>query len=155
MSEMHRECEAGYWAERNPGRCPCRGQGWWASNYDAWYKCPYHWTETTPHPEDDYAVVDPEQREKDRLEMLRGAYRYFRREARSLGVSKADFDAECRQFKSQSPQEWVDAAEDVYNRISREAHDLEAQKAGYSCALERRWALQAEMEHRDNGWGYY
>jgi len=36
---------------RDPKKCPCRGSGWFNSNYDTWEKCPLHWTMDSVHPE--------------------------------------------------------------------------------------------------------
>ena len=41
----------GYWATDDPVHCPCRGNGWAASDVDTWHTCPIHY-QGQAHPED-------------------------------------------------------------------------------------------------------
>ena len=106
----------GLWAEVNPAKCPCKGQGWWFAWVGRYFRCPYH-SQGVPHPDDTDA--GPVDMVTHRLRILREAYRTFRAEAHKAGFL-GDFKAACRRdlqgVVNPSPQQWVDMAEEIAAR---------------------------------------
>jgi hypothetical protein len=144
---LYRDLESGCWAEVNPFTCECRG-GWLLSDLDTWHRCPIHGV-GVPHPEDEHTKFD---REAHRLNLARKAYVTFREVARRNGF-RGSFKAACLAeagVPRPSVKEWVNAAEAVAERLVYEKAEVAARRAGYSCALEQRWAVEAACER--GGW---
>lgn len=108
--------QEGAWANPNPSRCPCQGNGWLLSNFDAWHRCPLH-GEGVPHPEEEwYNEEYPKfDYEEHLLDMQREAYRYFRGKARKAGFT-GNFKELCRRYLKTTipgPKDWVDTADEI------------------------------------------
>lgn len=137
------EIRRGVWADPNPNRCGCRGGGWWVSDFDSWHRCPFH-GDGVPTPECDYPeeARDDYDRGAHERRICVDAYRHFRDEGVRLGVTPDVFEAICRcdlGAGEHTPREWVDAANVAVEELARTLADSNAQAAGYSCDLERRW----------------
>jgi len=123
---------SGAWAEVNPDDCPCKGHGWFLSDYDTYHQCPIH-GKGTPHPEMNEDIPDDERGPQfdwaaHRLAMYRQAYASFRDGARRLGF-EGDFKMACLNFvrkNEMSPSEWVRAAQYVMEMTDQQP--IEAQK---------------------------
>ena len=117
------------------------------SDYDAWYPCGLHGG--TPYPDsDEPSDFDFEAHNR---KVNRAAFARFRNMALGAGCSSKDF-AEMvagRVDSDRKPGDWVDAAEDVAVRFVEDAADANAVRAGFSCALEMRFAADAEMERSE------
>lgn len=153
-SSIWDDLESGRWAELNPARCPCRGRGWLSSEFDTLHRCPVHSMSDDRHPEDDRDDADVGTDADRPLRLRRLVYRAFqersgldrrsfRREVERVMVLPADRDAVV------TAQAWVDAAEQVAEQRAAERAEAAARRAGYSCALEHGWALEAEREQRE------
>jgi len=53
--------------------------------------------------------------------------------------------------KAMSAAVWVTAAEIVATDFAAQFEEEVARREGYGSALERRWAIEAALERRDNG----
>lgn len=131
------------WAHPNPSKCPCRG-GWLVSDFDTIHGCGFHGG--APHPEDDqgHETFDFE---AHRLRNLRKAFVIFRSAA---GMDNVLFRA-CvvrRAAPGATPEQMVDAADEIADEIVRDREDAEARQQGFSCALEMRWDEDARNEQR-------
>lgn len=153
-ADVWSELQSGAWAQLNPRYCPCGGRGWFCSDFDTLHQCPVHGG--TPHPDDDdgLAAFDFDQH---RLQVLRRVYRTFQRRS---GLTQHEFLRLCRQSvvsyngAQPTPQQWIDIAETISDEFSEQQADAAAQRAGFSCALEQRWAQDAEDERRERSGGY-
>lgn len=148
-ADVYRELQSSAWNETNPDRCPCGGRGWILSDFDTWHRCQTHGF-GVPHPEDDEATFDYG---AHKIEMLRQAYRVFKSNAQHLGL-KGRFQDACLQVivcPVLSPSVWVSAAEEVADRLEAQREEAAAHAAGFSCALEARWAADAESERHEHG----
>lgn len=141
-AHLYTQMERGLWAEQNPSRCPCRGNGWFLSDWDIWFKCPIHgWN--VPHP-DEEAVFDDD---AHWLHCMRSAYTMFRIQS---GMTSKEFRANIEPHAPEAffwtPADWVNAAEELAVSILREREEEQAHADGFDCALEARLAEEAELE---------
>lgn len=75
MSELQHYYEnfrTGWWADEDPGKCPCHGHGWALSEVDTWHTCRIHYRGQR-HPddyEDEEAAkeIDPKVADAQRLD---------------------------------------------------------------------------------------
>jgi len=138
-ADLMRYLDSGAWANPNPLTCECRGRGWLLSDHDTWHKCPYHGKDA-PHPEWECDGFDfAAHREK----VFTDAYDYFCREAARLDIK--DFDATCRAGNPDLP-DLVNKADEIITGVYNDLEDRRAKAAGYSCALEARFAEEAAYE---------
>jgi hypothetical protein len=142
------ELDGGGWAERNPSTCPCRN-GWLASDWDTWHRCPIH-GKGVPHPEDEDATYDYAALAR---RIHREAFVWFRGQALRSGMTQGAFRTAVRRAVRSSTDaeptmaDWVDAADKVAEEVWREAAEARAQAAGYSCRLEAALEAEAAFEH--------
>lgn len=133
------------WCEVNPDRCPCRG-GWLLSDYDTWHRCQIH-GQGVPHPEDEDNTFDFEAHS---LNNYRAAYRFFRREfCRLTGMDTRAYEMMIPMLVdplTTTPKGFVEIAEHCYERALTSHADQMAALAGFSCALEMRFAEEAALE---------
>ena len=139
MHPVH-DLDRGSWAVHNPSKCPCRGQGWFLSDWDTWHACPLH-GKGVPHPEEDESFDWP----AHHLTSYRAAYRDFLAES---GMNPQDFRAACEKHLGEDPRpsDWVDAADRVAEDIMVERLEARAQAQGYSCRLEAALDAEAHIE---------
>lgn len=130
------------WAVPNPRKCPCNGSGWLVSDFDTTHACGLHGG--APHPEDEHGAEHFDY-EAHRLTKLREAFVAYRGMSR---MDKAAFKAAVirKAGANATPQEFVDAAEEIGQAAAREAREADARVNGYFCDLERRWEEEAERE---------
>lgn len=145
---IYAELQSGRWAEANPSVCPCRGRGWFLSDFDSWHQCQIHGRGCeAPHPEDDDSRVEV----RPFINVQRGAYCFFRDRARAAGFD-GNFRDACAAVLAKdnivhpTPANWVDAAEAVADALRTEAEERRARRSGFSCALEMRLADEAVRE---------
>jgi hypothetical protein len=132
------------WALPNPGTCPCHGSGWLISDFDTFHRCGFHGG--PPHPEDQEGVETFDY-EAHRLSNLREAYVTYRAAA---GMDNVLFRA-CvvrRAGPGATPQQMVDAADEIAEEAVRDREEGEARRQGFSCALEMRWDEDARLEQQ-------
>jgi len=103
-----------------------------------------------PHPEDDFTEFDSE---AHRMMNLRRAYGDFARIAREAGFTGHFNKAVKALAKGDSPGELVDAAEYLAMQYAHAHAEIEAQKLGYSCALEQRLTEDGEREAFERRYG--
>ena len=140
------EMQSGAWAERNPSKCPCKGNGWVLSDLDTWHQCQMHGA-GVPCPENDDGSF---RSGPHKILMLRAAFKGFRLGAVRCGFT-GSFNAACRKLLvgKPTPAAWVDAAEAVCTDAEAEFAEAQARREGFSCALEARYAGYAEEERRE------
>lgn len=126
LQDMYDDLRTGFWANRNPNRCPCRGSGWYLSDLDIPFRCRLH-GRGVPEPTDDGENSDGFDYQGHWLAVFRAAFADFREEAKRAGVrsNKGFLTLTKRKLRvlpeEATPQEWVDAAEEVAREwISRE-----------------------------------
>lgn len=146
-SGTYQDLQNGRWAAVNPDCCPCRGGGWLLSNGDTWHRCPQHGT-GVPHPEDEGSSFDFDAHQ---VANYRRAYDVFR--CAAMGAHfKSSFKAACQEkleTPDPSPADWARAAEEVATLWLDAREEAQAQAQGFSCALEARWAAEAQWEERE------
>lgn len=138
------------WAHHNPAKCPCKGGGWLASDWDSWHRCGLHGV-GVPHPEDESAAPNTASnclaRASHKRNYMRAAWRHF---CRLSGMHPKAFLRKAAKrlagLANPTMQEWVNAAEEVGEAAARERSEAEARRMGYTCDLERRWADEAAQE---------
>jgi len=131
------ELESGRWADMNLRRCPCRGRGWFLSDFDTWHRCPIH-GKNVPHPEDNQTEFD------FRAHLLQGhrnAFESLRSEAHLAGY-QGSFTEACRvelalQGVSHpaTAAQWVNAAEVVSARWVDAAAEADDQTYRQACGF--------------------
>lgn len=139
-----RELESGAWARQNPKDCPCLGWGWYRTDYDVSYRCPLHGKGA--------GEGNPRVTRAHLLKMQREAYVAFREAAEAVGF-RGDFKAVCALAvgPNPTPQEWVDAAEQIAQGWENLTEEREANAKGFSCALEARWA-EPDEDYDGRSW---
>jgi len=150
MENDYRELCSGAWAHLNPSLCPCHGRGWLLSDLDTWHKCPAHGA-GVPHPDDEVTTFDGRAHS---LSIYRRAAASYRDSFVKAGGTAKQFKAlvvRALAGKKVTPALWVDAAMGIAEVACSEAEEVSARKNGYSCALERRWALEAMWERKEEG----
>ena len=155
-TEIYYDLKNGRWADRNPSKCPCKGKGWFLSDFDVAFQCPMHGKSMSgkdvpnPYEEND----QPFNMNTHILFVYRTAFRGFRYLARKNGFQGGNraFTQACRaELVSHKPGSWVDAAEAISERLYADKADREAQARGFTCALEERFAEYAEEEQAERG----
>jgi hypothetical protein len=111
MEYMHQvwyDLNNGQWAEINPASCPCRGRGWFLSDYDTYHRCPIHGN-GVPHPQDECET--PAFQEPQLIKSQRIAYLIYRDIAKRYGFTGNFNGAVKLLLQGVEPQDWVDAAQ--------------------------------------------
>jgi hypothetical protein len=54
LQDEYNEFCRGLWADPDPKKCRCCGNGWALSDLDTWHQCPFHYNKDSRHPEDDH-----------------------------------------------------------------------------------------------------
>lgn len=150
--DVMRELDSSLWNEINPAKCPCRGKGWILSDYDTWHRCRTH-GQDVPYPDDGREGWIGFDFDAHKLTLLRTAYATFRRIARNNGF-RGNFKHACMtRIKIHglvpTPQAWVNAADDLADEFARDEAEHQAQRMGYSCALEMRLHEEAMIERAE------
>jgi hypothetical protein len=116
MLKNVKQLDLGNWAKLNPYTCPCRGRGWFFSEFKTWHKCPYH-SSGAPHPEKE----NPETHfnfEDHLQKMALKAYLHFSAEARVAGF-QGNFSKACAKvfidqgIQKPRSQDWVETAAEI------------------------------------------
>ena len=149
------------WADPDPARCGCGGGGWWNSEVDTWHECPSHYFKVDgqfpPHPDMEEADFEGFNQKMHALFCKRAAYRHYRNGVadmdRRMDISTDFLALVLEAAGGNTPADFLEAArqifegvEAVFESIEYARRDADAQAAGYSCDLERRWEEDAEME---------
>lgn len=143
-----RDLESGVWADPNPSQCPCRGHGWFNSDFDVAFECRIH-SHGAPHPEDeerretfDWAAHDV----RVHRQAWRDAQARSGMERWAFRVAVEAHVRACTGFVAPTMREWVDFAFDVAEHEWSEAQDSRARRMGFSCRLEASWAAEGAFE---------
>jgi hypothetical protein len=156
MEYEYRQMESGAWAEVNPSKCPCRGNGWLLSDLDTWHKCPLH-SAGCSHP--DAEELDGEAPETTseaaddarRLTLYRNAYATFQTRFVKLGAGTAAQFTKAVKARAlaPTPEELTNAAELVAGEYEQDHAEEIARRRGFSCALEMSLAGEAMWERKE------
>lgn len=130
LQDIYDSAKRGDYAEVNPKNCGCRG-GWFLSDVDTWHQCPLH-GHGVPHP-DEYDCPEEFQPDFDfkahKVQLLREALLTFQSMAADRFqmapcAFKAKVEGRLSKEEFPSPQDYVDAAEEVYIEASMEDERL-------------------------------
>lgn len=148
--EIARDLESGLWAETNPFRCPCKGRGWFLSDFDSYHRCPIHGN-GVPHPCDDEGTETFDAAEHA-VRVARTAFKTFYTRANKVrAMTPVEFKSCCAAERlirngQDNVRSWVNAAECLCTRLEIIAREERACANGYSCALEENFAWEATWE---------
>ena len=145
FEQEYRELQSGVWAHPNPCECPCRGRGWFNSDFDVAFECPIHGG--TPHPEDEDETFNWAAHD---IRVCRKAWRDAQvRSGMERWAFRVAVEAHIRastDFAAPTMREWVAFAFDVAEHEWTKAQEERAQRMGYSCRLEAAWDAEARVE---------